>query len=356
MTGLPRRILVTGGCGFIGSALVRHLIAETPHTVLNFDKLTYAANAEAVRAVAGHPRYAFTEGDIADAARVRAVLADFAPDVVMNLAAETHVDRSIDGPAAFVHTNVLGTQVLLESVRGYWEGLGPRARAGFRLHHISTDEVYGTLGADGVFTEAHPYAPNSPYAASKAAADMLVRAWNRTYGLPTLITNCSNNYGPWQFPEKLIPLMITKALAGEPLPIYGTGANVRDWLHVDDHVRGLMRAVDAGIPGETYLLGGGGERTNLEIVRQLCGILDARAPRPDGRAYAEQIVFVADRPGHDLRYAVDSSKARRELCWQPRESLESGLCATVAWYLDNAYWWRGVLADRYGGHRLGQPA
>jgi len=350
------RILVTGGAGFIGSALIRHLIHDTEHLAVNYDKLTYAANPDAVAEAATSSRYVFEQGDIADAPRLREALERHRPDAVMNLAAETHVDRSIDGPAAFVETNLVGTQVLLEAVRAYWESLAPADRQAFRLHHISTDEVYGSLGADGAFSETTPYAPNSPYAASKAGADHLVRAWYKTYGLPAVVTNCSNNYGPWQFPEKLIPLVITKALSGEPLPVYGRGDNVRDWLHVDDHVRGLLLAVTQGRPGEHYNIGGGGERTNIEVVRTICALLDELRPRPDDRPYADQIVFVADRPGHDKRYAVDSTKVRRELGWQPRESFESGLRGTVAWYLDNAVWWRGIRADRYSGERLGQSA
>ncbi|RDD62262.1 dTDP-glucose 4,6-dehydratase [Ferruginivarius sediminum] len=353
---MAKRILITGGAGFIGSAMVRLLIAETDSAVINLDKLTYAANPDAVAEVAGNPRYSFVEADIADAPRMAEVLARHAPDLVMNLAAETHVDRSIDGPADFISTNVVGTQVLLDAVRRYWEGLDGARRAAFRFHHISTDEVYGSLGVTGAFTEETAYAPNSPYAASKAASDHLVRAWHKTYGLPVVITNCSNNYGPWQFPEKLIPLVVTKALDGEALPIYGRGENVRDWLHVDDHARGLLLAATEGRIGEHYNIGGGAERRNIEVVRAICDILDELSPRSDGRPYREQITFVADRPGHDLRYAVDSGKIRRELGWAPAETFESGLRKTVRWYLDNAAWWRRIRRERYDGQRLGKTA
>jgi dTDP-glucose 4,6-dehydratase len=349
----PATILVTGGSGFIGSALVRRLIRDTAHRVVNVDALTYAATPEALAEVEDDPRYAFERADIADAPAMHALFARHRPDAVVNLAAESHVDRSIDRPAAFVETNVVGTQVLLEAARAHWQGLDGAARAGFRLLHVSTDEVFGELGDTGAFDEASPYRPNSPYAASKAGADHLVRAWHRTYGLPVLLTNCSNNYGPWQFPEKLIPLMIAKALGGEALPVYGRGEQVRDWLHVDDHVDGLLRVLRGGAPGRSYNIGGAGERRNIEVVQSLCRILDALAPRADGRGYAEQIAFVADRPGHDRRYAIDAARIREELGWRPARDVETGLRETVAWYLDHRNWWRRVLAERYGGERLG---
>jgi len=347
------RILVTGGAGFIGSAFVRHLLAATPHRLLNFDKLTYAANPDALAEAEDHPRYRFVRGDIADPAEVAAAVRDFRPTAIVNFAAESHVDRSIDDAAEFVRTNVLGTQVLLDAARAWIASLPSAEADTFRLLHVSTDEVYGSLGPEGAFTEASPYAPNSPYAASKASADHLVRAWHRTYGLPTMITNCSNNYGPWQFPEKLIPLAIVKALSGEAIPIYGKGDNVRDWLYVQDHVRAVLRVLEAGRPGRGYNVGGGAELSNLELVRRLCALLDGLSPRPDGQSYAEQITFVADRPGHDWRYAIDATRMRDELGWQPAESIDSGLERTVRWYLDHAAWWRRVRAERYGGQRLG---
>jgi len=348
------KILVTGGAGFIGSALVRHVIAERDGDhVLNLDKLTYAGTLTSLRAVEGNPRYRFVQGDICDRGLVARLLSEFAPDVVIHLAAESHVDRSIEGPGAFVETNVVGTYTLLDAALAYWRTLDAGRRAAFRFHHVSTDEVFGSLGPTGFFTEQTAYSPRSPYSASKAASDHLVMAWHHTYGLPVLLTNCSNNYGPHQFPEKLIPLMIIKSLAGETLPVYGRGDNIRDWLYVDDHVRALCAVFDHGHVGETYNIGGNAERSNLTVVQTICAILDRLRPRPDRRPYAEQIGFVADRPGHDQRYAIDAAKIRRELGWEPRESFETGMAATVAWYLENEPWWRALEVSRYGGERLG---
>lgn len=347
------RILVTGGAGFIGSALVRHLIHNTEHEVLNYDKLTYAATLDSLRSVEAHPRYRFQRADINDAAALNACLMQFRPQIVTHLAAESHVDRSIDGPAAFIQTNLVGTFQVLESVLAYWRGLAPPERDAFRLHHISTDEVYGSLGETGLFTETTAYDPRSPYSASKAGSDHLVSAWRHTYGLPTLITNCSNNYGPFHFPEKLIPLMIVKCLAGEPLPVYGQGANIRDWLYVEDHARAIQRVFEAGRPGETYNIGGNCERRNLEVVESICGILDLVSPRSDKTSYRNQISFVADRPGHDLRYAIDARKIRDELGWSPRETFETGLRKTVEWFLENRDWWGDILARGAADARRG---
>ncbi|MFI5014599.1 MAG: dTDP-glucose 4,6-dehydratase [Hyphomicrobiales bacterium] len=346
------RILVTGGAGFIGSALVRHLIAESEHEVLVFDKLTYAATLSSLSPAAGSARYRFVKGDICDRPAVGRIFEEFSPDIVAHLAAETHVDRSIDGPFAFVETNVAGTCVMLQAALGHWRAQSGERQRNFRFHHISTDEVFGSK-EEGLFDEATAYDPHSPYSASKAGADHLVRAFHRTYGLPTLITNCSNNYGPYQFPEKLIPLMIIKALAGDTLPVYGQGANIRDWLHVEDHVRALRQVFERGRPGETYNIGARSERRNLAVVERLCAILDELAPRADGGRHAEQIGFVADRPGHDLRYAIDASKIERELGWKPRETFETGLAKTVRWYLDNEPWWREIETSAYAGNRLG---
>jgi dTDP-glucose 4,6-dehydratase len=347
------RILVTGGAGFIGSALIRHLMANTEHEVLNLDKLTYAGDLRSLSAAAASNRYGFAEADICDAGAVRAALADFRPDVVTHLAAESHVDRSIDGPADFIQTNVVGTFSMLSEVLAYWKGLDGAARENFRFHHISTDEVFGSLGDTGFFTEATAYDPRSPYSASKASSDHLVRAWRHTYGLPTLITNCSNNYGPYHFPEKLIPLMIIKGLAGEPLPVYGQGLNIRDWLYVDDHARALTRVFEAGKPGESYIIGGRAERTNLDVVHVICDALDKLRPRSDGKSRREQITYVADRPGHDHRYAIDPTKLERELGWKAQESFETGIARTVQWYLDHEAWWRPILDRTYSGQRLG---
>ena len=346
-----RRILVTGGAGFIGSALIRRLIADTEYQVLNVDKLTYAGNLASLAPVADHPRYKFLQADICDAGAMRAALGDFKPDVVTHLAAESHVDRSIDGPAAFIETNVVGTFNLLSEALAYWRAAPEQTQANFRFHHISTDEVFGSLGEEGFFDETTPYNPRSPYSASKAASDHLVRAWGHTYGLPVLLTNCSNNYGPYHFPEKLIPLVIIKALAGEPLPVYGAGDNVRDWLFVDDHVRALQRVFERGSPGETYVIGGRSERSNLQVVKTICATLDRL--RPGNLPYERQIAFVADRPGHDQRYAIDFTKLERELGWSPQVDFESGIEATVLWYLDNEAWWRPILDGSYGGERLG---
>jgi dTDP-glucose 4,6-dehydratase len=353
------RILVTGGAGFIGSAVVRHLIQNTLQEVANLDKLTYAGNLESLAAVADSPRYHFYRVDIGDAAALDHVFAEFRPDAVMHLAAESHVDRSIDGPADFIQTNIVGTYTLLEAARRYWNGVAPEAKAAFRFHHISTDEVYGDLeGTDGLFTETTPYAPSSPYSASKASSDHLVRAWQRTYGLPVLVTNCSNNYGPYHFPEKLIPHMILNALAGKPLPVYGDGAQIRDWLFVEDHARALVEVVTRGAVGETYNIGGHNEKRNLEVVEIICALLEELAPnKPAGVAhYRDLITFVKDRPGHDLRYAIDASKIERELGWVPQESFESGLRKTVQWYLDNRDWWQRVLSGDYRLGRLGAQA
>jgi dTDP-glucose 4,6-dehydratase len=345
------RILFTGGAGFIGSAQVRRQIEHTEHEVLNLDKLTYAGNLQSLAGVADHPRYRFVEADICDAEAIRGALKDFQPEIVTHLAAESHVDRSIDGPAAFIQTNIVGTFTLLAEVRAYWEGLPAAAKARFRFHHISTDEVFGSLGGDGFFTEETAYDPRSPYSASKASSDHLVRAWHHTYGLPVLVTNCSNNYGPYHFPEKLIPLMIIKGLAGEALPVYGAGVNVRDWLYVDDHARALIRVFEAGAPGETYIIGGRAERTNLDVVHRICDTLDEL--RPANHPRRELINFVADRPGHDHRYAIDPGKLERELGWKAQESFESGVERTVRWYLDNEAWWRPILERTYSGQRLG---
>ncbi|MHA3792030.1 dTDP-glucose 4,6-dehydratase [Sphingomonas sp. YL-JM2C] len=347
------RILVTGGAGFIGSALIRHLIGETDHEVLNLDKLTYAGVLSSLDPVGDSSRYRFVRGDICDGELVGRLLGEFRPDVVAHLAAESHVDRSIDGPGAFIQTNLVGTYTLLAEALAYWRGLDGDRRDAFRFHHISTDEVFGSLGEDGYFTEATAYDPRSPYSASKAGSDHLVRAWGHTYGLPVLVTNCSNNYGPYHFPEKLIPLIIIRALAGEPLPVYGDGSNVRDWLFVEDHARALRAVFERGVPGETYNVGGDSERRNLEVVQAICATLDRLAPRADGRAYAGQIGFVADRPGHDHRYAIDASKIKAELGWAPQVGFEEGIERTVRWYLDHRGWWGDILAGRYDTARLG---
>lgn len=345
------RILVTGGAGFIGSAVVRQLLAETDAFVVNVDKLTYAANLSSLPGAEGHPRYAFEKVDICDAAELKRVFDTHRPDAVMHLAAESHVDRSIDGPGEFIQTNVVGTFRLLEAARGYWSALPAERKEAFRFHHISTDEVFGTLGADGFFTETTAYSPNSPYSASKASSDHLVRAWHETYGLPVVLTNCSNNYGPYHFPEKLIPLMILKGLAGEKLPVYGKGDNVRDWLYVEDHARALRLVLEKGRIGESYNIGGHNERTNLEVVRAICAHLDEMDPA--GAPHDRLISFVTDRPGHDKRYAIDAGKIERDLGWTPLETFESGLRKTVAWYLENRDWWQAILNGSYQGERLG---
>lgn len=350
------KVLVTGGAGFIGSALIRHLIKDTGHEVLNFDKLTYAGVLSSLDEVSSSERYRFVQADICDAAAVRAALAGFRPDVVAHLAAESHVDRSIDGPGAFVMTNVVGTYTMLDQALAYWKSLDAVTADRFRFHHISTDEVYGSLGEEGLFTETTPYDPRSPYSASKASSDHLVRAWGHTYGLPVLVTNCSNNYGPYHFPEKLIPLIIIRALAGEPLPVYGDGSNVRDWLYVEDHARALRTVFETGVPGETYNIGGNAEQRNLDVVQVICARLDAVRPRADGQSYAEQITFVADRPGHDQRYAIDASKIRDELGWQPQQTFEQGIANTVDWYLSREDWWRPIVGERYATQRIGLSA
>ncbi|MDB4885282.1 MAG: dTDP-glucose 4,6-dehydratase [Gemmatimonadetes bacterium] len=349
-------VLVTGGAGFIGSALVRMLVADGGCTVVNVDALTYAGNLDSVAGVADSAHYRFEHADIRDAAAMRAVFERHRPDAVIHLAAESHVDRSIDGPRAFVETNVTGTFVLLEEALRHWRGLHGAARERFRFVHVSTDEVYGSLGATGLFTEASPYRPSSPYSATKAASDHLARAWHHTYGLPVVTTNCSNNYGPCQFPEKLIPLTIVNALAGRPLPVYGAGENVRDWLFVDDHARALRLACERGVPGETYNVGGLNERRNIDVVRAICGILDEIAPLAGVPDRTALITFVHDRPGHDLRYAIDASRIRRELGWTPHESFDSGLRRTVEWYLANGAWVERVQSGAYRGERLGRLA
>lgn len=353
MTRSQRRFLVTGGAGFIGSAVVRHIIGSTADGVLVVDKLTYAGNLESLAPVADDPRYAFVRADIVDADKMREVFADYRPDVVMHLAAESHVDRSIDGSAEFIRTNIVGTHILLETALRYWQGLPGDRRADFRFHHISTDEVFGSLDAHGRFCETTAYAPRSPYSASKAASDHLVRSWHHTYGLPVVVTNCSNNYGPYHFPEKLIPLTIINGLEGKKLPVYGAGNNVRDWLYVDDHARALVIVAAKGRLGETYCIGGDSEKTNIEVVRAICTLLDELAPdRAIGRRDA-LISFVADRPGHDLRYAIDASRMTSELGWRPRETFASGLRKTVEWYLANRPWWQRIRDGVYGGERLG---
>lgn len=347
------KIVVTGGAGFIGSAVIRH----TADSVVNIDKLTYAGNLESLAETSNSDRYAFEQVDICDRTAVDRVFRDHQPDVVMHLAAESHVDRSIDGPAAFIETNIIGTYSLLEAARQYWQSLGHERKRVFRFHHISTDEVYGDLeGPEDLFTETTPYAPSSPYSASKASSDHLVRAWRRTYGLPTLVTNCSNNYGPYHFPEKLIPLVILNALEGKPLPVYGKGDQVRDWLYVEDHARALYKVVTEGRVGETYNIGGHNEKQNLEVVHTLCDLLDELRPREDRSSYRSLITHVQDRPGHDLRYAIDASKIQRALGWTPKETFESGIRKTVEWYLDNLDWCRRVQDGSYQRERLGSTA
>lgn len=348
-----KKVLVTGGAGFIGCNFIHLLVESGAYQVLNLDKLTYAGNLDSLKSIENNPGYTFVKGDICDGKLVDKVLKEFCPDWVVHFAAESHVDRSIDGPADFINTNIFGTFTLLEAVRKYWTNLSGAKKDGFRFHHISTDEVYGTLGETGYFTESTPYAPNSPYSASKASSDHLVRAYHHTYGLPTLTTNCSNNYGPYQFPEKLIPLMILNALEGKNLPIYGTGENVRDWLYVLDHCRAILTVLKNGRPGETYNIGGHNEKTNISIVHTICDILDERKPRTDNRSYREQITFVKDRPGHDLRYAIDASKIKNELGWVPEETFETGIVKTVEWYLNNLDWCKRVTDGSYRRERLG---
>lgn len=351
-----KKILVTGGAGFIGSAVVRHIIQNTQDSVVNVDKLTYAGNLESLTEVADNPRYAFEQVDICDRAELDRVFAQHQPDAVMHLAAESHVDRSIDSASEFIQTNIVGTFNLLEAARAYWQQMPSEKREAFRFHHISTDEVYGDLhGTDDLFTETTPYAPSSPYSASKASSDHLVRAWLRTYGLPTIVTNCSNNYGPYHFPEKLIPLMILNALDGKPLPVYGDGMQIRDWLFVEDHARALYQVVTEGVVGETYNIGGHNEKANIEVVKTICALLEELVPeKPAGVArYEDLITFVQDRPGHDVRYAIDAAKIGRELGWKPQETFESGIRKTVQWYLNNKTWWQNVLNGSYRLERLG---
>jgi dTDP-glucose 4,6-dehydratase len=343
MSAESLRVLVTGGAGFIGSALVRRLIGQSNHQVLNFDKLTYAGTLTSLTGVADNPRYRFLQADICDAVAVGEAFRSFDPDVIVHLAAESHVDRSIDAPGEFIQTNVVGTYTLLQEALRHFRDLPPARQATFRFHHVSTDEVFGSLGPEGYFTETTSYDPRSPYSASKASSDHLVQAWHHTYGLPVVLTNCSNNYGPYHFPEKLIPLMIIKALAGEKLPIYGKGDNIRDWLFVEDHAEALHRVFESGMPGESYNVGGSSERTNMEVVEGICAILDRLRPRADGKSYREQISFVADRPGHDQRYAIDAAKLKEKLGWTPRNTFETGIERTIQWYLDNEVWWRDIL-------------
>jgi dTDP-glucose 4,6-dehydratase len=348
-------LLVTGGAGFIGSAVIRHLIAETDGAVVNVDKLTYAANPDALAAVADSPRYRFEQVDICDRQTIGRLLEECQPDAVMHLAAESHVDRSVDSPAAFIETNIVGTYALLEASLSYWRNLPPARRERFRFHHVSTDEVYGSLGEIGRFTEDTAYRPNSPYSASKASADHLVRAWHKTFGLPVVVSNCSNNYGPFQFPEKLIPLMTLSALQNKPLPVYGRGLNVRDWLYVEDHVRALVTIITRGAVGETYNVGGNIEMRNIDVVEAICDLVDEMAPAGPSRSRRSLITFVDDRPGHDQRYAIDASKLTRDLGWAPRETFDTGLRKTVEWYLTNRAWWE-KLRPRYDGRRLGRGA
>ena len=347
------KILLTGGCGFIGSNLVRLLINESDHSVLNIDALTYAGNKHSLADVSQSNRYQFSHSNICDRTAIDGLFQVFQPDAVMHLAAESHVDRSIDGPSAFIQTNIVGTYNLLEAARTYFSTLEPNRKERFRFLHVSTDEVYGSLGESGLFTESTPYDPHSPYSASKASSDHLARAWHDTYGLPVLVTNCSNNYGPFQFPEKLVPVVILKALRGDPIPVYGDGKNIRDWLYVVDHAEALCTVLANGAVGQTYNIGGNNERTNIELVELICSILDVKKPRTDGLPYRNQIKFVKDRPGHDRRYAIDASKIRNQLGWSPRQNHSSGFEKTVSWYLDNTAWWSGILDGSYKLERLG---
>lgn len=350
------RVIVTGGAGFIGSAVCRGLVASGEYDVVNVDKLTYAANLASLDSIADSPRYSFAKLDICDAEGIAALIAKTEPDGIMHLAAESHVDRSITGPADFITTNVVGTYTLLEAARSYWNGLPAARKERFRFHHVSTDEVFGSLEDTGFFTETTPYDPSSPYSASKAASDHLAVAWHRTYGLPVVLSNCSNNYGPYHFPEKLIPLVITNALLGRELPVYGQGTNVRDWLYVDDHARALRAVFEKGKPGQSYNVGGRSERKNLDVVHAICAELDRLSPRADGAPHASAIKFVSDRPGHDFRYAIDPEKIEKDLGWRSQETFESGIANTVRWYLDNEAWWRPLREKRYDGQRLGLTA
>jgi len=362
-----KKILVTGGAGFIGSAVCRYLVKEKGVQVLNVDKLTYAGNTESLKEIADSPLYQFAQADICDREKIAKLFSDFRPDAVMHLAAESHVDRSIDGPAVFIETNIVGTYTMLDCARSYWAELPETVeeqelsatsyplKSKFRFHHISTDEVYGSLGAEGLFTEESAYDPRSPYSASKASSDHLVMAWCHTYGLPVVITNCSNNYGPYHFPEKLIPLVILNALDEKPLPIYGKGDQIRDWLHVEDHARALVLAVETGVPSETYNVGGRNERTNLEVVETICAILDDLKPRANG-SYKNLITFVTDRPGHDMRYAIDATKLETELGWKARENFDTGIRRTIQWYLDNEWWWGPIRSGTCAGERVGDAS
>ena len=349
-------VLVTGGAGFIGSALVRYLIDATDYNVVNVDKLTYAANLSSLASVENNDRYTLEKADICDGRKMSELFSRYRPDAVMHLAAESHVDRSIDGPADFIQTNINGTFSLLEAALSYWKELDTEGQSAFRFLHVSTDEVFGSLGDEGFFHEEYPYQPSSPYSASKASSDHLVRAWHETFGLPTLVTNCTNNYGPFQFPEKLIPLVILKILAGDQIPVYGKGDNIRDWLFVDDHVKALWKVVQEGAVGETYCIGGDCERSNIDVVRTLCGLVDELAPSSDRPAAEDLITFVKDRPGHDQRYAMDISRIGNTIGWKPEETFESGMRKTVSWYLDNQPWWQAILDSRYAGERLGKSA
>ncbi len=353
---MSKRFIVTGGAGFIGSALVRLIISETPHQVCVLDKLTYAGNLDNLASISNDPRFSFSKTDICDASAVRALIAQVQPHAIIHLAAESHVDRSIDGPGAFIETNITGTFTLLQAALGYWRELPATRKTAFRFHHTSTDEVFGSLGAEGLFHETTPYDPRSPYSASKAASDHLVQAWHHTYGLPTLLSNCSNNYGPYHFPEKLIPLVILNALEGKTLPVYGKGDNIRDWLYVDDHARALLLIAEQGVPGASYNIGGHNERTNLEVVRAICQLMDELAPNKLENGHASLIRFVTDRPGHDQRYAIDSTKIQRELGWLARENFDTGLRKTVLWYLENKNWWERIRSGVYQGQRLGTQA
>lgn len=360
---MSKTLLVTGGAGFIGSSLIHKAVEATDWNIINIDKLTYSGNLSSLSGIENNPRYNFIHGDIADMEVVRGALETYKPDAIMNLAAESHVDRSIDDPSPFIETNIKGTFILLEEARRYWKNLhlkSPDKAKDFRFHHISTDEVFGDLaekdGKELFFSEKTPYAPSSPYSASKASSDHLIRAWHRTYGLPTLITNCSNNYGPRQFPEKLIPLMIISAMAGKSLPVYGTGSQIRDWLFVEDHVDALLLVLEHGLPGETYAIGGNCEKTNIEIVHEICNLLEELIPEQKSQNishYNELITFVQDRPGHDARYAIDASKISSELGWKPKENFSSGIRKTVQWYLDNKTWWKQILDGTYRCQRLG---